>query len=400
MNTSRRISGVLLRTAGAAVALSAVLAGPADAQGTTFNVCYVPQVGAMYLIKRASLPTACLSTAHTEISWTTSAGGTVTSITAGPGLLGGTITTSGTLSVSFAASGTATTVARSDHTHAVAGTNNTAVGALALGANTTGSDNTALGHNALGAHRTGGASNTAVGSNALGANTSGSSNTALGDDALSATNTTFGSFDNTAVGKSALGGLTEGSGNIALGLNAGLGIIGGFDNIYIGNVGPIGGIETGRIRIGSLGRQVATFIAGISGVTSSGGAGVFVNASGQLGTLTSSARFKEGIQDLGQTSRRLLRLRPVQFRYKPEYDDGSRLVQYGLIAEEVAKDFPELVLYRPSGEPETVRYHLLTPLLLNELQRQERELTELRQALAAQAAALADLRAELHRRQR
>src|SRR5207249_2778919 len=151
--------------------------------------------------------------------------------------------------------------------------------------------------------------------------------------------------------------------------------------------------EGNTIRIGDT--QIATFIAGISGRTSSGGVGVFVNSAGQLGTVSSSARYKEAVESLGEDSRRLLRLRPVQFRYKPEYDDGSRLIQYGLIAEEVAAVFPELALYGPSGELETVRYHLLPVLLLSELQRQEGELAALREVVTAQAAALDEFRAAL-----
>ena len=94
---------------------------------------------------------------------------------------------------------------------------------------------------------------------------------------------------------------------------------------------------------------------------------------------------------MGDASRRALDLRPVTFRYRRPFADGSRPLEYGLIAEEVAPVFPELVVSDSTGQPETVRYHLLPVLLLNELQRQEREIRELRQALA-------ELRAELQRR--
>jgi hypothetical protein len=99
---------------------------------------------------------------------------------------------------------------------------------------------------------------------------------------------------------------------------------------------------------------------------------VLIDASGQLGTASSSRRFKEDIQPLGNVSERLFGLRPVSFRYKQPYDDGSKPVQYGLIAEEVAEVFPELVVYGEDGKPETVAYHVLATLLLNEVQKDHR----------------------------
>ncbi|MGH9779431.1 MAG: tail fiber domain-containing protein, partial [Candidatus Acidiferrales bacterium] len=98
----------------------------------------------------------------------------------------------------------------------------------------------------------------------------------------------------------------------------------------------------------------------------------------------------------------LLRLRPVTFRYRQTMADGSKPLQYGLIAEEVAEVMPELVVFDAEGQPQTVQYHVLPALLLNELQRQqaqvnrqEEELAALRQMLAAQEAELAELKAVL-----
>ena len=99
---------------------------------------------------------------------------------------------------------------------------------------------------------------------------------------------------------------------------------------------------------------------------------VFIDGNGQLGTLKSSARFKEDIQPMRSVSERLLSLRPVTFRYKEHEEDGSQPIQYGLIAEEVAEVFPELVVYGEDGKPETVSYHLLLSLLLNEFRRTPR----------------------------
>ncbi len=264
------------------------------------------------------------------------------------------------------------------------GTGNVAMGLDAMYNNTTGSDNTAVGHEAL-SYAESASFNTAVGSNALSAVSSGQHNTAVGRFALrfggtggsntavgsGALATSDGSSGNTAVGASALTDVTTGGGNLAIGLNAGSGLITGTGNIFIGSAAG-GGAEAGTIRIGAL--QSSTYLAGVSGATSSSGVPVFVNAAGRLGTATSSARFKEQILPLGESQRaRVQALRPVSFVYTPEFDDGSRQIQYGLIAEDVAETFPELLVRDADGQPQTVRYHLLAPLLLAEVQRLERE---------------------------
>jgi hypothetical protein len=104
------------------------------------------------------------------------------------------------------------------------------------------------------------------------------------------------------------------------------------------------------------------------------GSAVYVTGSGQLGIQTSSRRFKEQITDMGDSSSKLLQLRPVNFFYKPEYDDGSHLLQYGLIAEEVEKVYPEMVAYDKDGQILTVKYQMLAPMLLNEVQKQNAQL--------------------------
>jgi hypothetical protein len=108
---------------------------------------------------------------------------------------------------------------------------------------------------------------------------------------------------------------------------------------------------------------------------------VYVTSSGQLGTVPSSGRFKEDITDMGDSSSKLFQLRPVNFFYKPEYDDGSRLLQYGLIAEDVAKVYPEMVAYGNDGKVLTVKYQLLAPMLLNEVQKQHAEVQKLNDEL-------------------
>jgi hypothetical protein len=111
---------------------------------------------------------------------------------------------------------------------------------------------------------------------------------------------------------------------------------------------------------------------------------VYVNSNGQLGTLTSSLRVKEQVRDMGDTSSRLFQLRPVTFYYKPRFDDGLHTLQYGLIAEEVAKVYPDMVAYDKEGQPYTVKYQYLAPMLLNELQKQHAVVTTQQEVIKTQ----------------
>jgi hypothetical protein len=243
------------------------------------------------------------------------------------------------------------------------GIGNTATGFGALGGYNTGYGNTADGWGALGSNTTAGA-NTATGRGALAVNTMGDHNTAVGDSALSS-NTT--GFSNTAIGAAALIN-TTGSNNVAVGMDAGGNLATGSNNIDIGNVGVAA--DTNTIRIGTKGTQTRTFIAGISGSSVFVGSPVLVNANGRLGVPVSSARYKRDIHDMGDVSDRLMKLRPVTFRYK---EDPNGTLQYGLVAEEVAQVYPELVTYGEDGKPQSVGYHLLPAMLLNEMQKQVRE---------------------------
>src|SRR5207249_11415946 len=171
-----------------------------------------------------------------------------------------------------------------------------------------------------------------------------------------------------AVGVRALLFNQTGSDNIAIGRNAGVYTTGDL-NIDIGNNGMTG--ESRAIRIGF--DQTSTFIAGIRGRTTgvNDAVAVVIDSNGQLGTINSSRRFKEDIRDLGDASRAILKLRPVTFRYSQPFADGGKPTQFGLIAEEVAEVMPELVARDASGQPETVKYQTLVPLLLNELREQQ-----------------------------
>jgi Chaperone of endosialidase len=267
------------------------------------------------------------------------------------------------------------------------GSYNTAVG-FALNQNTTGSRNTAIGDKTLEANHAG-SGNTAVGSGALNGFT-GDNNSAFGVDAL---RNSAGS-NNIAMGLNALRN-GAGSNNIAIGLNAGTVLTSGSNNIYIGNAGASAG-ETGQIRIGDNAVHTqGTVIASIYGFGATGGAPVYVTSGGRLGTSTaSSRRYKEEIHDIAAESDALLALRPVAFRYREEFDP-ARLPQYGLIAEEVAEVFPELVVCDREGRPESVRYHELSALLLNEIQKQHRSIESQRAEIKSLEARLAKLEASL-----
>jgi len=264
------------------------------------------------------------------------------------------------------------------------GNENTATGASALAANTNGNDNTATGASALESN-THGSQNTANGSGTLFFNTTGSGNTANGFDALLSNDTGFNNtasgyqalhsnsagFENTAVGYQALFNCT-GAGNTAVGYLAGQNLTTGNDNIDIGNDGVAG--DAGIIRIGRsfIG---ATYIAGIFGVTASGGTAVYVNSSGQLGTATSSARFKEDIKPMDKASEAILALKPVTFRYKKEIDSKG-IPQFGLVAEDVEKVNRDLIVRDKEGKPYSVRYDQVNTMLLNEFLKEHRIVQE------------------------
>lgn len=246
---------------------------------------------------------------------------------------------------------------------------NSAFGYNAMANNGSGGrDNSAFGDSALSAN-TGGNGNVAVGSSALVSNTGGFLNTAIGEDVMP--KNTSGSR-NVAVGDTALEFLVSGSNNIAIGEGGGADLTGSeSNNIEIGDIGVVGESNVIRIGSGSGGVNVhtAAFIGGISGATSAAGIAVLVNSSGQLGTTTSSRRFKNDIVSMDKESDVLMKLRPVSFYYKPELD-SDHVRQYGLVAEEVAAIAPGLVVFDKDGKPETVRYHFVNAMLLNEVQKQ------------------------------
>jgi hypothetical protein len=251
---------------------------------------------------------------------------------------------------------------------------NTATGSQALLKNTTGTSNTATGFNAL-LNNNSGSYNTSDGVDSLEFNTTGTGNTAVGVQALFS-NTT--GRNNTAEGNSALIKNTTGGNNIALGLSAGANLTTGSNNIDIGNAGVAA--EAGKIRIGTVGKQTAAFIAGIHGVPITGTT-VVVSASGQLGVAPSSERFKEAIKPMDKASEAILCLKPVTFRYKEELDP-DHVPQFGLIAEEVEKVNPDLVVRDDEGKVYTVRYEAVNAMLLNEFLKEHQKVAEQQSTIA------------------
>jgi Chaperone of endosialidase len=286
---------------------------------------------------------------------------------------------------------------------------NTATGAGALLSNTTGFGNTANGTYALSSNTTGN-HNTAVGREALSSKTTGGSNTAIGRDALLNNHT---SNNNTAVGREALLNNTNGQSNVAVGRSALANNTTGVTNIALGtdsgsSVTTASNVVCIGFGVGGANLDQTTWIGNIYGVTTQSGttAPVIVSDTGQLGTVVSSERFKKDIATMEKTSEAILALRPVTFHYK---SDSNETPQFGLIAEEVAKVNPALVLPDKTGKPYTVRYDAVNAMVLNEflkehlmvqnqgatIAQQEKEIKALKQELKAQASLIHEVSSQL-----
>jgi hypothetical protein len=281
---------------------------------------------------------------------------------------------------------------------------NTATGAGALLSDTVGSDNTASGAFVLLNNSTGN-NNSAAGFEALFSNTTGSDNTANGNAALS-TNTTGNS--NTATGEGALSHNTTGTGNTADGLSTLSANTTGFFNTALGvgagfNVTTASGVICIGSKINGANVDNTCFIGSIRGVTTQNADAVpvLIDSAGQLGTASSSRRYKTDIKPIDKSSESILALKPVSFRYKL-HEDRTR--QFGLIAEEVAEANPELVIYGVDGKPYTVRYEAVNAMLLNEFlkehrknEEQEKTIAELKSGMTALAATVKEQAAQIQK---
>ena len=284
------------------------------------------------------------------------------------------------------------------------GDRNTANGALALFTNVTGSENTATGYTALFFNR--GSWNTANGIGALHSNATGTNNTANGQRSLydnlnGSRNTANGSGalgnntmgnNNTADGFQTLGNNTTGSFNIALGNNAGSGVSTADDVICIGAAGA----DVSH----------SCYIGNIFNQSSPSGLAVFVNSDGKLGTIMSSRRFKEDIKPMDKASEANLALQPVAFRYKKDFDPTGT-AQFGLVAEDVAKVNPDLVVRDKEGKPYSVRYDQVNAMLLNEflkerkkVENQQETIAQLKSDATKQEAATIELKSTVAQQQK
>jgi len=266
------------------------------------------------------------------------------------------------------------------------GNNNTATGTQAMFGNTTGGFNTADGWQAM-ANNTTSVSNVSIGFQSLFHNSTGSNNTANGSQALLSNTTSSG---NTASGFQALFSHTTGNFNTALGYQAGKNLTTGSNNIYIGSPGVAS--ESNTTRIGNV--QTKMVVAGVFGSTASGGVPVVINVDGHLGTMTSSARFKDEIKPMDKLSEAILALKPVTFRYKKEIDPEG-IPQFGLVAEDVQKVNPDLVVRDAKGQVYTVRYEAVTAMLLNEFLKEHPKVQEIGAAVSQLEKEMDTLTAEL-----
>jgi hypothetical protein len=235
--------------------------------------------------------------------------------------------------------------------------------------------NTAVGFEAL-ANRTG----TATGQNAA--------NTALGYRAL--IDLTDG-FTNTAGGTLAgsdvfFAGLTTGSANVFVGYSAGSGLTSGDNNIFIGAFqGPASATESDHTYIGNINSTTVTDDP------------VYVDLStGLLGHLSSSRRYKEDIKPMNNASEALYRLKPVTYRYKKDVDRTQRL-DYGLIAEDMAKVDPSLAVRDGKGQIESVRYTAVNAILLNEFLKEHKRVEELKGEMQTMVAQLKEQAAQIQK---
>jgi len=187
-------------------------------------------------------------------------------------------------------------------------------------------------------------------------------------------------IQNTAVGNGALELNTSGISNTAIGIGALYDSASGSNNSVLGAFAGINVFSASNvICIGADGQDVSnsTWIGNVYGVTTQSGttAQVVVSDDGQLGIITSSERFKKDIASMDKTSEELLSLRPVTFHYKT---DTKGAPQFGLIAEEVAKVNPSLVVSDDEGKPYTVRYDAVNAMLLNEFLKEHRKMEQLK----------------------
>ena len=296
-----------------------------------------------------------------------SATGSTVTITTGASNLNGTAAFSGA---------SATLTLKFDDASGNLGLGNSGLG---NGATLSGSDNTCIG-TGTGRYISSANGNTFIGYTAgqgvTATKMTSGNNAGLGASALTALTT--GSGDNTAIGSSSGSQLVTGAFNTLLGATTGFAYTTSeSSNICIGYNTQGTAAESHVLRIGNgtgsstAGNVNSCFISGITGIVVSGVAAQ-ITSGNQLGVASSSKRFKNSIQDMKSASDEIYNLRPVTFDWDknsaPGLEDAPDGPQPGLIAEEVYKVIPNLVVLDNDDEPLSVKYELLIPLMLNEIQ--------------------------------
>ena len=308
--------------------------------------------------------------------------------------------------------------------HLTTGVWNSAIGYRALYRDTTGIRNTALGFQALyntnGPFNVSGLDNVAVGANALFNNTTGSRNVAIGAFALYA-NTT--GSNNVAIGDRALWQLNGANGITAIGDS----FYSDPNSVEIGrrpdcdtDISPNASIHAHAIFIGDppeffgsapgscidhSGTQSvhivvdefagAVFVAGVNNHPIVGSP-IAIDTNGKLGVQASSVHFKKDIKPMDKVSEAILALKPVTFNYKQEIDP-TRTAQFGLVAEDVEKANPDLVVHDKEGKPFSVRYDAVNAMLLNEFLKEHGKVEELESTVAKLAAHIKEQDAKMQK---
>ena len=210
-------------------------------------------------------------------------------------------------------------------------------------------------------------------------NTTGDFNTAIGYGTFNFGNHT-GNGD-TAVGYTALIDNTTGNNNTALGFQSG-GSVSTASNVICIGANVSGANVSNSCYIGSIWMQTG------------GSQAVYVNSAGKLGAQVSSRRFKDEIKPMEKTSEVIYLFRPVSFRYKPEIEPTCPL-GFGLIAEDVEKINPDLVMCDKEGKPYSVRYDQVNAMLLNEFLKEHRKVEQLEKQVEKLTAGLQKVSTQL-----
>jgi hypothetical protein len=269
--------------------------------------------------------------------------------------------------------------------HNFGASNNTGTGFQALFNNSTSEFNVAVGDFALASFNGTTAfdgANTALGSIALTAETSGQENTAVGRRALESL---IAASNNTAVGWRAGDNIIDGTNDVAVGSSAGSSFVHANNMVAIGAPGAGPFADTSNTCfIGSIFDQIVSDPGSQEAV--------YVDQFNVVGIFNSSRRYKHDIQPMDKASEAILALKPVTFKFN---SDWKGTTQYGLIAEEVAEVNPGLVTHRGDGELSSVHYEQINAMLLNEFLKEHKKVQNLETTVAQQEKGMEVLTAQL-----